>query len=123
MRVVIVDAGRTTARSLAAQIAQVLPSCDVVVKRTAATAARLLQGAAPDVVFVAPSVGPQAGADVIRDLVAAAPGPTYVGLVDAPDPEASVALVDAGAGLVAARPVDRMAVRVALRQQAGGVPA
>lgn len=119
MRVVIVDSDLRRGREIAATVEQVLASADVLLYDDAGSALAGISSHAPDVVFVAPSLGP----DFVRQARDLTPEPKYVGVVEAPDPEWSTRYIDAGAHLVVAAPVEAFDVQMAFRHRAGGVPA
>ncbi|MBV9293254.1 MAG: hypothetical protein JO222_12450 [Frankiales bacterium] len=123
MRVVIADSATNEGRRLADAIDRLLPTADVLLYLEPDDAVRGISEHRPDVVFVAPRVEPLDGADLIRQIVAIESlDATIVGLVDKPDPDASHRLIDAGAGVVAERPVDVLTLRTAFRQRAQGIP-
>jgi DNA-binding NarL/FixJ family response regulator len=117
MRVVIVDPDLKAGRTLAASVERLLPSVDVLLYAESQEALTGIETQAPDVAFVAPAVGPEFLVKA-RQVHGKA---KYVGMVDAPDADASIAWIDAGAKLVVSRPVDSLGIRNALRHAAGGV--
>jgi hypothetical protein len=74
-----------------------------------------------DVAFVAPTVGAVDGPAFLEQARAVTDEPRYVGLVDAPDADASVRWIDAGATFVIGRPVDRLGLRTSLGHVASGI--
>lgn len=118
MRVVIVDPDLKSGRGTAATVEQVLATADVLLYDEPGAALSGIAAHAPDVVFVAPSVGPS----FVRQARDVSAEPKYVGVVPSPDPQWSTRYADAGAHLVVAAPVDAFAVQMALRHRAGGVP-
>jgi DNA-binding NtrC family response regulator len=123
MRVVIVDQDLKAGRTLAAAVERMLPIVDVLLYAQPQEALTGIETHAPDVTFVAPTVNGLAGPDFLKQARAVNDHQKYVGMVDTPDPEASVAWISAGAKLVVARPVDSLGIRTALRHVAGGVDA
>ena len=123
MRVVIVDSDLKAGRKLAASVERMLPSADVLLYAESQEALTGIQTHSPDVTFVAPDVRGVPGPEFLADARKRTDEPKYVGLVDKPDAEASVAWIDAGATLVVARPVDALGIRTALRGVAGGIDA
>jgi len=119
MRVVIADSDLRAGREIAVTVERVLSTADVLLYDNAEAALAGIATHDPDVVFVAPSLGPE----FVRQAHGANPEPKYVGIVPAPDPEWSTRYVDAGAYLVVALPVEVFDVQMALRHRAGGVPA
>ncbi|MDQ1746811.1 MAG: Response regulator receiver domain [Frankiaceae bacterium] len=117
MRVVIVDSDLRNGRGTAATVEQVLSSADVLLYGDGDAALAGIAAHSPDVVIVAPSLGPA----FVREAHAATEEPKYVGVVPSPDVEWSTRYVDAGAHLVVASPVDAFDVQMALRHRAGGV--
>jgi len=127
MRVVIVDSDLKAGRKLAASVEQMLPSVDVLLYGESQEALAGIEAHSPDVTFVAPDVkgvpGPEFLARARERRSDGEHGPKYVGMVDKPEADASVAWIDAGATLVVARPVDSLGIRTALRGVAGGIDA
>lgn len=126
MRIVIVDADLKAGRRLAASVEEMVPAADVLLYRDSAEALAGISTHAPDVTFVAATVGGGGGGDgpgFLAKAREAAPAPKYVGVVDAPDADASARWIDAGAKLVIAKPVDRLGIRTALRHTGGGIDA
>lgn len=123
MRVVIVDQDLKAGRTLAAAVESMLPSVDVLLYAQPQEALTGIETHAPDVTFVAPAVNGLAGPDFLKQARAVNDDQKYVGMVDTPDPDASVAWISAGAKLVVARPVDSLGIRTALRHVAGGIDA
>lgn len=123
MRVVIVDSDLKAGRRLAASVERMLPSADVLLYAESQEALVGIETHCPDVTFVAPDVRGVAGPAFLADARKRTDEPKYVGLVDKPDADASVAWIDAGATLVVARPVDALGIRTALRGVAGGIDA
>ena len=128
MRVVIVDPDLKAGRKLAASVEQMLPSADVLLYAESQEALTGIQTHSPDVTFVAPTVNTITGPEFLAQArtVTDGPqkrGPKYVGLVDKPDADASIAWIDAGATLVVERPVDSLGIRTALRGVGGGIDA
>ena len=121
MRVVIVDQDLKAGRSLAAAVEQMLPTVDVLLYAQPQEALTGIETHGPDVTFVAPTVNGVSGPEFLAMARAVSEAPKYVGMVDRPDADASVAWVDAGAKLVVARPVDDLGIRTALRHVAGGI--
>ena len=121
MRVVIVDQDLKAGRVLAAAVERMLPTVDVLLYAQPQEALAGIETHAPDVTFVAPSVNGLAGPEFLQQARAVDDQPKYVGLVDSPDPDASVAWISAGARLVVSRPVDSLGIRTALRHVAGGI--
>jgi hypothetical protein len=119
VRVVIVDSDLRAGRATAATVEQVLSTADVLLYGDTDAALAGITSHAPDVVFVAPSLGP----NFVRRAHDVCAEPKYVGVVPAPDPEWSTRYVDAGAHLVVEAPVAVFDVQMALRHRAGGVPA
>jgi DNA-binding NarL/FixJ family response regulator len=128
MRVVIVDQDLKAGRVLAAAMEQMLPTVDVLLYAQPQEALTGIETHAPDVAFVAPTVNGLAGPDFLARARQVSEGPhkrgtKYVGMVDNPDADASIAWISAGAKLVVARPVDSLGIRTAFRHVAGGVDA
>jgi DNA-binding NarL/FixJ family response regulator len=128
MRVVIVDQDLKAGRALAAAVEQMLPSVDVLLYAQPQEALNGIEAHSPDVTFVAPTVNGVAGPEFLAKAraISEAPeqkGTKYVGMVDSPDADASIAWISAGAKLVVARPVDSLGIRTALRHVAGGIDA
>ena len=119
MRVVIVDSDLRNGRTTAATVEQVLASADVLLYDGADAALAGITAHEPDVVIVAPSIGPT----FVRQANDVDPKPKYVGVVPSPDAALSTQYVDAGAHLVVAAPLDTFDVQMALRHRAGGVKA
>jgi len=122
MRVVIAESSLPDGRKLAAEIESLVPSADVLLYADPDAALAGIVSHQPDVVVAAPKVGTLDGPDFlarVRDLDGV--DAKLVGGVDQPDPDMSVRYVDAGAALVVLRPVNRLSLRAALRQRAGGV--
>jgi DNA-binding response OmpR family regulator len=123
MRVLIVDTDPPEGRRLAAQIEDLLPTADVILYKQADGAIAGVGEHRPDVVIAAhapPGLDAPDFLSRVRELQDA--DPKLVGLLDAPDPELSVRLVDSGVTVVIARPVDRTDLRMVLRHRAAGVP-
>ena len=118
MRVVIVDPDLRSGRGTAATVEQVLSTADVLLYDATDTALDGIRSHAPDVVFVAPALGPA----FVREAHEVSSEPKYVGIVAAPDAESSTQYVAAGAHLVVANPVGVFDVQMAFRHRAGGVP-
>ena len=121
MRVVIVDQDLKAGRTLAAAVEQMLPSVDVLLYAQSQEALTGIETHSPDVTFVAQTIDGVAGPEFLAKARAANDLPKYVGMVDNPDPDASIAWISAGAKLVVARPVDSLGIRTALRHVAGGI--
>ena len=121
MRVVIVDQDLKAGRTLAAAVEQMLPSVDVLLYAQPQEALTGIETHSPDVTFVAPTVDGLAGPEFLAQARAVSDEPKYVGMVDNPDADASIAWISAGAKLVVARPVDSLGIRTALRHAAGGI--
>jgi DNA-binding NarL/FixJ family response regulator len=121
MRVVIVDQDLKAGRALAAAVERMLPTVDVLLYAQPQEALTGIETHSPDVTFVAPSVDGIDGPEFLTKARAITDDPKYVGIVDTPDPDASIAWIDAGAKLVVARPVDALGIRTALRHVAGGI--
>ena len=123
MRVVIVDQNLKAGRTLAAAVEQTLPSVDVLLYAQPQEALTGIEMHSPDVTFVAPSVDGVPGPEFLAKARAVTDDTKYVGMVDAPDADTSIAWISAGANIVLARPVDALGIRTALRQVAGGIDA
>lgn len=123
MRVVIVDQDLKAGRTLAAAVEKMLPTVDVLLYAQPQEALTGIETHAPDVTFVAPTVDGVAGPEFLQQARAVNDDQKYVGMVDSPDPDASVAWISAGAKLVVARPVDSLGIRSALRHVGGGIDA
>jgi DNA-binding NtrC family response regulator len=121
MRVVIVDEDLRAGRTLAAAVEQMLPTVDVLLYAQPQEALTGIESHRPDVTFVAPTVNGLAGPEFLQQARAVNDDQKYVGIVDTPDADASVAWISAGAKLVVARPVDALGIRTALRHVAGGI--
>ena len=121
MRVVIVEQDLKAGRTLAAAVEQMLPSVDVLLYAQPQEALTGIETHSPDVTFVAPTVDGLAGPEFLAKARAVNDAPKYVGMVDDPDADASIAWISAGAKLVVARPVDSLGIRTALRNVAGGI--
>lgn len=121
MRVVIVDQDLKAGRKLAASVEKMVPSADVLLYSQPQEALTGIESHNPDVAFIAPQVNGTAGPDFVVQARQVDDKPKYVGIVDRPDPDASVAWISAGAKLVVARPVDSLGIRNALRHRAGGI--
>ena len=126
MRVVIVDPDLKAGRKLAASVEQLVPSADVLLYAAPDEALAGIGTHSPDVAFVAATVDGLAGPEFLVKARAVTEDPQkrqtkYVGVVDAPSADASIAWVSAGAKLVVAKPVDVLGVRNALRHAAGGI--
>lgn len=121
MRVVIVDQDLKAGRTLAAAVEKMLPSADVLLYAQPTEALAGIETHSPDVTFVAPSVNGLAGPEFLAQARAVTEQSKYVGMVDTPDTDASVAWIAAGAKLVVARPVDSLGIRTALRHAGGGI--
>jgi DNA-binding response OmpR family regulator len=121
MRVVIVDPDLKAGRKLAASVEQLVPSADVLLYAQPEEALTGIKAHSPDVTFVAPDVDGLAGPEFLAKARGISDEPKYVGLVDKPDADASIAWVSAGAKLVVARPVDALGIRAALRHTGGGI--
>jgi len=123
MRVLIVDTNAPEGRKLAAQIEDLLPTADVILYKQADGAIAGVSEHRPDVVIAThapPALDAPDFLSRVRDLPDV--DPKVVGLLDGPDADLSVRLVDAGATIVIARPVDRTDLRMVLRHRAAGVP-
>jgi CheY-like chemotaxis protein len=121
MRVAIIDPDSDAVRRLDEALERFVPDADVLHYDDADAALTSCAEQRPDVVFVAPTVGTVSGPELVarlRDVVDA----TVVGVVGAPDASASERYIAAGAHVVAAQPVDDLAIRAALRQSGGGIP-
>ena len=121
MRVAIVDPDLKAGRRLAASVEKLAPDADVLLYGQTQDALTGLVAHSPDVTFVAPSVGAVDGPAFLAQVREVTDTPKWVGMVDDPDPDASVRWVEAGAHLVVARPVDALGLRNALRHSAGGL--
>ena len=126
MRVVIVDQDLKAGRTLAAAVEQMVPTVDVLLYAQPQEALTGIETHAPDVTFVAPAVNGVAGPEFLAQARAVSEQSQkqrtkYVGMVDQPDADASIAWISAGAQLVVARPVDSLGIRNALRHAAGGI--
>src|SRR5256885_14488562 len=121
MRVVIVDPDLKAGRKLAASVGRLLPSVDVLLYAEPDEALRGIGTHSPDVAFVASTINGLAGPEFLTKARAVSDDAKYVGVVDQPDADASIAWISAGAKLVVARPVDALGIRAALRQTAGGI--
>jgi hypothetical protein len=73
------------------------------------------------VTFVAPDVNGMTGPEFLAKARRKTDEPKYVGTVDKPDADASIAWISAGATLVVARPVDSLGIRTALRGVGAGI--
>src|SRR5206468_4902206 len=116
MRVVIVDPDLKAGRKLAASVEKMLPSADVLLYAESQEALTGIETHAPDVTFVAPDVNGVTGPEFLAKARKKTDstderGPKYVGIVDKPDADASIAWISAGATLVVARPVDSLGIR------------
>jgi DNA-binding NarL/FixJ family response regulator len=121
MRVVIVDSDLKSGRKLAATVEALLPSADVLLYAQPDEALTGIGTHSPDVAFVGPTVNGLAGPEFVAQARVVSDQPKYVGIVDTPDADASIAWIGAGAKLVVGRPVDALGVRAALRNAAGGI--
>jgi len=121
MRVVIVDPDLKAGRRLAASVEQLLPSADVLLYAEPQEALTGIETHSPDVTFVAPDVNGMSGPEFLAKARTKTGEPKYVGTVDKPDADASIAWINAGATLVVARPVDSLGIRTALRGVGGGI--
>jgi DNA-binding response OmpR family regulator len=121
MRVVIVDSDLKAGRRLAASVEEMVPTADVLLYPDAEQALAGISTHEPDVAFVATAIGDVKGPRFVAEARAANDAPKYVGVVDTPSPDASIAWISAGAKLVVQRPVDRLGIRTALRHTAGGI--
>lgn len=126
MRVVIVDPDLKAGRKLAASVEHLLPSADVLLYAAPDEALTGIETHSPDVAFVASTVDGLAGPEFLAKARAVTNDPQkrqtkYVGLVERPDADASIAWISAGAKLVVAKPVDDLGIRNALRHAAGGI--
>jgi DNA-binding response OmpR family regulator len=121
MRVVIVDPDLKAGRKLAASVEQLVPSADVLLYAAPDEALAGIGTHSPDVAFVAATVDGLAGPEFLVKARAVTDDPKYVGVVDAPSADASIAWISAGAKLVVAKPVDHLGIRNALRHAAGGI--
>lgn len=124
MRVVIVESNLRTGRKVAGQIERTDPDADVLLYAEPDKALVGIAQHLPDVVLVAPSLGAVDGPQFVKEAQALSVSTSakFVGMVDEPGPEWSARWVDAGATVVVQRPLDSVAVRMALRHRAGGVP-
>ena len=123
MRVVIVDSDLKAGRKLAASVEKMLPNADVLLYAESQEALTGIETHSPDVTFVAPHVNGVNGPDFLAKARTKTDEPKYVGMVDVPDADASIAWISAGATLVVARPVDSLGIRTALRGVGGGIEA
>ena len=121
MRVVIVDPDLKAGRKLAASVEKMLPSADVLLYGEPQEALTGIETHAPDVTFVAPDVNGMSGPEFLTKARSKSHQPKYVGTVDKPDADASIAWISAGATLVVERPVDSLGIRTALRGVGGGI--
>ena len=121
MRVVIVDPDLKAGRKLAASVEKMLPSADVLLYGESQEALTGIETHAPDVTFVAPDVNGMTGPEFLVKARSKTNEPKYVGTVDKPDADASIAWISAGATLVVERPVDSLGIRTALRGVGGGI--
>jgi len=121
MRVVIVDPDLKAGRKLAASVEQMLPSADVLLYGESQDALTGIETHAPDVTFVAPDVNGMTGPEFLAKARSKSDQPKYVGTVDRPDADASIAWISAGATLVVERPVDSLGIRTALRGVGAGI--
>ena len=121
MRVVIVDQDLKAGRKLAASVEQMVPTADVLLYSNPKEALNGIEAHEPDVAFVAAQVDGTAGPDFVAQARSVDDKLKYVGIVEAPDADASVRWIAAGAKLVVARPVDSLGIRTALRHAAGGI--
>ena len=121
MRVVIVDPDLKAGRKLAASVEKMLPSADVLLYAESQEALTGIETHSPDVTFVAPDVNGVTGPEFLANARKKTDQPKYVGLVDKPDADASIAWISAGATVVVARPVDSLGIRTALRGVGGGI--
>jgi len=117
MRVVIADPDLRSGRATAATVEQVLSTADVLLYDAPDAALAGITEHGPDVVIVAPALGPA----FVRKAHDTDDAPKYVGVVAAPDAALSTQYVDAGAQLVVAAPLDAFDVQMAMRHRAGGV--
>ena len=123
MRVVIVDSDLKAGRKLAASVEEVVPDADVLLYAQTQDALSGIADHAPDVAFIGMRVGETDGPSFLAQARARNDGPKYVGVVDAPSADASIAWISAGAKLVVGRPVDRLGIRTALRRTGDGIDA
>lgn len=123
MRVVIVDPDLKAGRRLAASVEQMVPSADVLLYADTQEALTGITDHRPDVAFIGMDLGGTDGPSFLTRARAANDAPKYVGLVDRPSPDASIAWISAGAKLVVERPVDALGIRTALRSAAEGIDA
>ena len=122
MRVVIVDPDLKAGRKLAASVEKMLPSADVLLYGESQEALTGIETHSPDVTFVAASTSTACRPRVPGQARNKTTTITkYVGIVDKPDADASIAWISAGATMVVARPVDSLGIRTALRGVAGGI--
>jgi len=126
MRVVIVDPDLKAGRKLAASVEKMLPSVDVLLYAEPQEALTGIETHSPDVTFVAPDVNGMTGPEFLAKARTKAHetqkrGTKFVGTVDKPDADASIAWISAGATLVVARPVDSLGIRTALRGVGAGI--
>ena len=121
MRVVIVDQDLKAGRKLAAAVEQMLPTADVLLYAQPQEALTGIETHSPDVTFVGPAVNGLSGPEFLQQARAVSDEPKYVGMVDTPDADASIAWIGAGAKLVVARPVDSLGIRTALRHAGAGI--
>ena len=121
MRVVIVDPDLKAGRKLAASVEKMLPSADVLLYAESEEALTGIESHSPDVAFVAPAVNGMTGPEFLAKARTKTGNPKYVGTVDKPDADASIAWISAGATLVVERPVDSLGIRTALRGVSGGI--
>lgn len=121
MRVVIVDSDLKAGRKLAASVEEMVPGADVLLYGDTEQALTGITTHEPDVAFVATSIGGADGPAFVAEARAANEAPKYVGVVDSPSADASIAWISAGAKLVVGRPVDRLGIRTALRHTGGGI--
>jgi two-component SAPR family response regulator len=123
VRVVIVDQDLKAGRKLAASVEKMVPSADVLLYSQPVEALSGIAAHKPDVAFVASHVNGTAGPDFVVEARKVDDSLKYVGIVDTPDADVSVAWIAAGAKLVVARPVDSLGIRTALRHAGGGIDA
>lgn len=121
MRVVIVDSDLKAGRQLAASVELVVPLADVLLYKTPDEAVAGIVDHEPDVAFIGPAVDGVDGPTFLERARGSSDKPKYVGVVDRPDPSASIRWVVAGATLVVGRPVDALGIRMALRHAGGGI--
>src|SRR5436305_14102486 len=105
MRVVIVDPDLKAGRKLAASVEKMLPSADVLLYAKSQEALTGIEAHSPDVTFVAPDVDGVTGPEFLVTARRKTDDPKYVGIVDKPDADASIAWISAGATLVVASSV------------------